>query len=147
MTITHRDVLVSGSAIAALSTIPLRGESHTVSSTADVAKNESSAEPVCLTDFESLAKKKMEPMGWEYMSAGAGDELTLKWNVEAYPRIRLKPRVMVDVSHLDTGVTLFRQEHASPILLAPTANQKLAHPDGELATARGASVADCHDGT
>jgi 4-hydroxymandelate oxidase len=76
------------------------------------------------------------------MSAGAADELTLKWNVEAYQRIRLKPRVLVDVSHLDTRVTLFGQEHAFPILLAPVASQKLFHPDGELATARGASSAN-----
>src|SRR5262249_33812276 len=80
-------------------------------------------------------------MGWECMRAGAADELTLKWNVEAYQRLRLKPRVLVDVSQLDTRVTLFGQEHAFPILLAPVASQMLAHPAGELATARGASAA------
>src|SRR5215468_10384296 len=112
MAITRRGVLVSGGAIAALSTIPLLGESQTVDSTIGVVKNETSAEPVCLTDFAPLAKKKMTPMGWEYLSGGAADELTLKWNVEAYDRIRLRARVLVDVSHLDTRVTLFGQEHA-----------------------------------
>ena len=76
------------------------------------------------------------------MSAGAADEISLRWNTEAYQRIRIKPRVLVDVSRLDTRITLFGQEHAFPILLAPVAGQKLAHPDGELATARGAAAAD-----
>jgi 4-hydroxymandelate oxidase len=98
-------------------------------------------EPICLADFEPLAKAKMSAMGWEYVTAGAGDELTVRWNKEAYQRIRLKPRVLVDVSKLDTRVTLFEQEHAFPILLAPTSSQKLTHAEGELATARGAGAA------
>jgi len=83
----------------------------------------------------------MPAMAWEYVNAGAGDELTVRWNKEAYPRIRLKPHVLVDVSKLDTRVTLFGEEHAFPILLAPTSAQKLTHPEGELATARGAGAA------
>ena len=98
-------------------------------------------EPLCLTDFEPLAKAKMSAMGWEYVTAGAGDELTLRWNQEAYQRIRLKARVLVDASNLDPRITLFGQEHSFPILLAPTSSHKLTHPEGELATARGASAA------
>jgi 4-hydroxymandelate oxidase len=97
-------------------------------------------EPVCVSDFETLAKAKMSAMAWEYVIAGAGDELTVRWNHEAYQRIRLKPRVLVDVSNLDTSVTLFGQEHPFPILLAPTAAQKLTHSEGELATVRGAGA-------
>ena len=93
-----------------------------------------------MADFELLAKAKMPAMAWEYVTAGAGDEITVRWNQEAYQQIRLKPRVLVDVSKLDTRVTLFGDEHAFPILLAPTAAQKLMHADGELATARGAGV-------
>jgi 4-hydroxymandelate oxidase len=99
-------------------------------------------EPVCLRDFEPLAKAKMSAMGWDYINSGAADEHTLRWNEEAYQRIRLKPRVLVDVSKLDTRVVLFGHEHSFPILLAPTASQKLTHPDGELATVRGAGAAD-----
>lgn len=97
--------------------------------------------PVCVSDFEGLARQKMPADGWAYVSGGVADELTLRWNTEAYRRLRLKPRVLVDVSRLDTRVTLFGQEHAFPILLAPVACHKMAHPDGELATARGASAA------
>ena len=108
---------------------------------------------ICLSDFEPLAKAKMPAMAWEYVTAGAGDEITVRWNQEAYQRIRLRPRVLVDVSKLDTRVTLFGQEHAFPILLAPTAAQKMMHADGELATARGAGAAgtamvlSCFSGT
>ena len=84
----------------------------------------------------------MPPMAWEYISGGAADEITLRWNHEAYEKIRLKPRALVDVSRLDTRVRLLGRELPFPILLAPTAYQKLTHPDGELATARGAGAAD-----
>lgn len=97
MAITRRQALVSVSAAAALSALPLQAEPQAVHPTTDVSKNEgSAADPVCLTDFELLAKNKMARMGWEYMSAGAADELTLRWNIESYQRIRLKPRVLVD---------------------------------------------------
>ena len=98
----------------------------------------SGAEPICLADFEVLAKAKMPATSWEYVTAGAGDEITVRWNIEAYQRIRLRPRVLVDVSKVDTRVTLLGQEHAFPILLAPVAAHKLMHPEGELATARAA---------
>lgn len=80
-------------------------------------------------------------MAWEYINGGAADELTLRWNEEAYGRIRLCPRNLVDVSALDTRVTLFGRELPCPILLAPVAYQRLMHPDGELATVKGAAAA------
>lgn len=95
-----------------------------------------------IRDYERFAPERMSKMAWEYISGGAGDELTLRWNHEAYDRIRLLPRLLVDVSHLDTRVTLFGRELPHPILLAPVAYQRLAHPEGELATAKGAGAAD-----
>jgi 4-hydroxymandelate oxidase len=95
-----------------------------------------------ISDFQRAAKAVMSPMAWEYVSGGAADEITLRWNHEAYEHIRLKPRALVDVSRLDTRVRLLGRELAFPILLAPTAYQKVSHPDGELATARGAGAAD-----
>src|SRR5262245_30334854 len=83
----------------------------------------------------------MSAMAFEYVSGAAGDENTLRWNREAYDKIKLRPRVLVDVSKLDTRVTLFGQELPFPILLAPTAYHRLVHPEGELATARGAGQA------
>ena len=83
MPITRREVLASASAFAGVSALPLHGQSQTTSSAPDTLNIGNSTEPVCLTDFEPLAKQKMPAMGWEYMTAGAADELTLKWNTEA----------------------------------------------------------------
>lgn len=110
-----------------------------------VAKGEeldvAAQEAICIADYEPLAKAKMSSTAWEYINAAAADELTDRWNKEAYQKIRLKPRVLIDASGLDTRVTLFGHEHAFPILLAPTSSQTLTHPEGELATARGAGAA------
>ncbi|HVF26730.1 MAG TPA: alpha-hydroxy acid oxidase, partial [Pyrinomonadaceae bacterium] len=80
-------------------------------------------------------------MAYEYVAGGAADELTLHWNRESFDKMRLRPRVLQDVSELDTRVTLFDHELPFPILLAPTAYHRLLHPEGEIATARGAGAA------
>src|SRR6185503_11240178 len=97
--------------------------------------------PVCLADFEPLAKERLSHFAYEYISSGAADELTIRWNREAFDQIRLRPKVLVDVEKIDTRVNLFGQEMPHPILLAPTARHRLSHPEGEVATARGASDA------
>src|SRR5579871_4678096 len=94
-----------------------------------------------LFDFETDARTHVSHGAWERISGAAADEITLRWNHEAYEHIRLKPRILIDVSKLDTRVTLFGQELPYPILLAPTGGQKLIHPEGELAAARGAAAA------
>jgi len=78
----------------------------------------------------------------EYYQSGCADDLTVKWNQEALQRLRLESRVMVDVTKIDTRVTLFKHSMPHPILLAPAAAHMLVHPEGELATARGAGAAD-----
>src|SRR5687768_2652912 len=97
--------------------------------------------PADLFDYAKLAPSHMTAIGWEYISGGAADELTLRWNRESYDRIRLRPRILVDVSQIDMRVTLFGRELPFPILLAPTAYHKLAHGEGEIATAKGAGAA------
>src|SRR3954468_1806753 len=97
--------------------------------------------PVEVADYMRLARDRMSPLAWEYISGGAGDEATLRWNEDAYQKIRLRPRNLIDVSRIDTKLTLFGHELESPILLAPVAYQRLVHPDGELATLKGAEAA------
>lgn len=97
--------------------------------------------PFTLADFEPLAKRRMTHMAYEYVAGGAGDEITLRENQTAFDRLRLHPRVLVDVSALDTRVTLFGQALEFPILLAPTAYHRLVHAEGEIATVRGADAA------
>jgi 4-hydroxymandelate oxidase len=94
--------------------------------------------PLSLADFERAARERMDRVAWEYLASGAADEVTLGWNVEAYRAIRLLPRQLRDVRAIDLRVRLLGHELPHPILLAPTACHRLAHPDGELATARGA---------
>ncbi len=97
---------------------------------------------VCLTDFEAAARAVLPDMAYAYVSGGAGDEITLRWNTEAFQRIRLRPRVLVEDQGRDTRCTLLGTPLSCPILLAPTAYHRLMHPDGELATARGAAAAE-----
>jgi len=97
--------------------------------------------PVNLDDFEPAAKRRLTPMAYAYIAGAAGDELTMRRNRQAFAAIRLKPRVLMDASHLDTRTDLLGRKLDFPILLAPVAYHKLAHPQGELATARGAGMA------
>ena len=94
-----------------------------------------------LPDFETLARKHIAHGAWERVQGGAADEITIRWNREAYEHIRLRPRVLVDVSKLDTRVTLLGQQLPFPIILAPTGAQGFVYPRGELAVARGAGAA------
>jgi isopentenyl diphosphate isomerase/L-lactate dehydrogenase-like FMN-dependent dehydrogenase len=97
--------------------------------------------PVNLHDFERLARERMEPGAFGYVAGAAGDETTCAENEAAFARWHLRPRVLVDVARVEVGTSLLGQPVAVPIGLAPTARQRLAHPDGELAVARAASAA------
>jgi 4-hydroxymandelate oxidase len=98
-------------------------------------------DPVSLDDFEALARAKLSNMAWEFLASGAADEITLRWNREAFNRIVLRPRVLADVAAIDTKITLFGDTLPCPILLAPVAYQRLFHPEGEIEAARGATTA------
>lgn len=96
---------------------------------------------VNLHELEALAKQRLPQMAFDYYVSGACDEITLSENQRAYDRIFLSPRMLVDVSRRDLGTELFGQRVEMPILVAPTAFHRLAHPEGEKATARAAAKA------
>jgi 4-hydroxymandelate oxidase len=96
---------------------------------------------VTLHDYEPRARQVLPHMIFEYIAGGAGDEITMRANREAFDRIRVRPRVLVDVSQIDTRVALFGQEMCAPILLAPCAYMKMFDPDGEREAVRGANAA------
>ena len=98
-------------------------------------------EIVSVTDYEPLARERMAPGAWAYLSGGAADEITLRENRAAFDRMRLRPRALVPLAGGHTRVTLAGRVHEHPILVAPVAYQKLAHPEGERATALGAAAA------
>ena len=99
------------------------------------------AAPVNVHEYEPLALAAITPMAWDYLAGGSGDERTLGWNRERLDATRLWPRVLRDVSRVDPRLSLLGVDLPFPILLAPTGFQRLFHPEGELATARGAGAA------
>ena len=95
-----------------------------------------------LDDAERQAEEAVTPEAWSYIVGGAGDERTLRWNREAFSRVRFRPRVLVDVSSVSTATTVLGTPVSMPALVAPMAFQQIAHEEGEVAMARGAAAAD-----
>ena len=89
-------------------------------------------------DFETLAKKTLPVAHFGYLATGTDDDRTLAANREAFGRYQLRVRRLIDVSRVDTAVTLFGRRWASPLMLAPVGSQRAFHAEGELGTARAA---------
>ncbi len=140
----RRDLLKTFTALAGGLMIPTGGQSQIVGQYKLPINN---GDPVDLSkiinlfDFEKMAEGKMTKMAYEYVASGAADEFTVRWNRQAFDALKINPNVLNDVSKLDTTITLFGQKLAYPILIAPTAFHKIMHPEGELATAKGAGKA------
>jgi len=101
------------------------------------------ATPITVAEYEALAGERMAatPAAWDYYAGGAGDELSLADSRTAWNRLRLRPRVMVDISRRDLSTAAFGVPLAHPIIVAPTAAHNLAHADAERLTAAGATAA------
>jgi len=97
---------------------------------------------VSVRDLESLARTRLSEHIWNYVAGGAADEISLGWNDSAWRELPLAPRVLTDVSEIDTSVHLLGRDLAHPILLAPTAAHRQYHPGAEAATRRGADAAE-----
>jgi 4-hydroxymandelate oxidase len=94
-----------------------------------------------VADFERVASEKLDAGVWGYFAGGAGDEVTLRENVEAWGRWRLRPRVLVDVGEVTTEAKVLGAPLSMPVLVAPVAYQRLVDPEGEIGMARAAAVA------
>jgi 4-hydroxymandelate oxidase len=99
-------------------------------------------DPCNVWDYERLAEERLEPGAFGYFAGGSGDEQTLRENVEAYTRWQLRPRVLTGVERASTKTTVLGTEISMPLMVAPVAFQRMAHPEGELATARAAAAAE-----
>jgi isopentenyl diphosphate isomerase/L-lactate dehydrogenase-like FMN-dependent dehydrogenase len=97
--------------------------------------------PAPIDAMEEAARASLSEAAYHYYAGGAEDEVTLRANRAAFGRFYLRPRVLVDVGEVDLSVELLGERLSMPVLLAPTAFQRLAHPDGEQATARAARAA------
>jgi isopentenyl diphosphate isomerase/L-lactate dehydrogenase-like FMN-dependent dehydrogenase len=98
-------------------------------------------EPLNIADYERLAEERVDAGVFGYIAGGAGDEHTLRANVDAFRRVALRPRMLVDVSVCSARATVLGHDLSMPLLVAPTAYQRLMHPGGEGATARAAGAA------
>jgi len=89
-------------------------------------------------DYKLKAKENLEPFAYDYLTGGADDLRTFQRNMEAFHHYQIRPRRLVDVTNVDTSISLFGKKWKSPITLAPVGMQGMFHPDGELATAKAA---------
>jgi (S)-2-hydroxy-acid oxidase len=91
----------------------------------------------CLTiaELEAIAHDKMDKQTRDYYNEGADSGSTLRENLSAYNKYRIRPRVLRDVSAIDPSVSIFGHKNRVPFGVAPTAMQCLAHSDGEIGTA------------
>ena len=95
-------------------------------------------------DFDALEEKAragLSPAAYAFAAAGADDEITAADNIAAWRRLRLRPRMLNDVTQVDTSVSILGVRCNAPIMVAPFGRHKLFHPEGERATARGAAAA------
>jgi isopentenyl diphosphate isomerase/L-lactate dehydrogenase-like FMN-dependent dehydrogenase len=97
--------------------------------------------PLNVWDYERMFEETLDAGAFGYFTGGADDEVTLRDNVAAFRRWRLRPRMLVDVSAGSIETTVLGTPVSMPLLVAPTAFQRMAHPDGEPATARAAAAA------
>lgn len=98
-------------------------------------------EPVNVMDFERIAHERLPSLARDYYASGANDEITLRENRRAFDRLALHYKILVDVSARSMRTRVLGHDVSMPLLLAPTAFHRLAHPDGELATVRAAGAA------
>jgi 4-hydroxymandelate oxidase len=98
-------------------------------------------DPLNVWDYERLAEEALDDASFGYFAGGAGDEHAVRGNLEAFDRWRLRPRVLADVEEVTAATTVLGSNLSMPIIAAPVAYQRMAHPEGELAAARGAAAA------
>lgn len=96
-------------------------------------------QPINLFEYQTLGSQQLPKMALDYYASGSWDEITLRDNRAAFERYKLCPRMLVDVSKRDLSTQILGQSLQLPILIAPMAFQCLAHPDGEVATAKAAA--------
>lgn len=93
-----------------------------------------------LFEFEKVAEQVLSKEAWAYYSSAADDEITLKRNHDAFHRYSLKPKVLVNVKHVDTSTFMFGVKVTMPIYITATALGKLGHPEGEVVLTRAAGT-------
>lgn len=94
--------------------------------------------PVEPAALEAAAQRRMSPEAWAYVAGGAGQQRTVRANLEAFDHHRIVPRMLIDVEHRDLSVELFGRRVPAPLLFAPIGVLEMAHPRAERAVAEAA---------
>jgi lactate 2-monooxygenase len=98
--------------------------------------------PITPEEWETRAAEVLEPGPFDYIAGGAGSEATMRANLEAFERRRLRPRMLTGNSERDISVEVLGTSSPAPFLLAPIGVLSIAHAEGELAVARAAAATD-----
>ncbi|MFP6829863.1 MAG: alpha-hydroxy acid oxidase [Gammaproteobacteria bacterium] len=109
----------------------------------DVSLLDDAADAVNVFDFEPIARANLTDAHFTYMAMGVDGGATLDANRKGFEHLQIRPRRLVDVSHIDMGIELFGTRHASPVIIAPCGTHKMFHPEGELAVARASATRNC----
>jgi 4-hydroxymandelate oxidase len=96
-------------------------------------------QPVCVMDFEPLAKAKLDPLAYDYLMGGSEDEVSLRDNRSGFDKIIVRPKALVDVHKIDLSVEIFGQKWEHPFFLCPAGGKNCIYPDGENTVARAAA--------
>ena len=99
-------------------------------------------DPINLYDYEARAKQVLPHNVWDFIDAGAMDETTTRRNRTAFEALTLRPRFLRNISQRNIATSVLGEEVSLPVMIAPAGSHALAHPDGELATARGAGMSN-----
>ncbi len=99
-------------------------------------------DPINLYDYEAMAKQVLPHNDWDTIDAGAMDMFTTRRNRSAFEALTLRPRFLRDISQRDISTTVLGEEISLPVMIAPAGSHMKAHPEGELATARGAGMSN-----
>ena len=97
---------------------------------------------VSLYDLERISKQRSVKNMWDFIDGAAFDEITKRRNEEKFRELTLNPSFLVDVSKRDMSTSILGEKISFPVMVAPAGGQRQHHPEGELATSRGAGMAD-----
>ena len=109
-------------------------------SSADSDLITSAADALSVLDFEPVAKAKLPPWHWAWLSTGGDAGETMRANREGFDRYQIRARRLVDISKVDTSIQMFGRTWETPIYMSPVGGHRTYNPEGELATARAAKA-------
>src|SRR5262249_57288787 len=99
-------------------------------------------DPINLYDYEARAQQVLPHDYWDFIAGGSKDELTTRRNRSAFDAISLRPRFLREVAERKLATTVLGTPISFPVMICPAGGHKLAHPEGECATARGAGMSN-----